>query len=206
MCASLVGTEWVSAGLGENCYDRTVMSHTKLVDRLLIRTATAARPAPATQRTNRLDGTDRNDRASPYLSHAESPPPTLADPPPTGKEILTAHIARCSKATLTSRQRGLRRALAPRITGGCLPAPGGGVRTATGSASLTLRAPHEGFLCGSPMGVLCPTPLVTHRFRVQFASAFNTASVSHSPGQRGCSCLTRAFTQHRFCQQNTRPR
>ena len=31
----------VSAGLGENCYDRTVMSHTKQVDRLLIRTATA---------------------------------------------------------------------------------------------------------------------------------------------------------------------
>jgi|GEM_PF-5037778 len=41
VCASLVGTEWVSAGLGENCYDRTVMSHTNLVDRLLIRTATA---------------------------------------------------------------------------------------------------------------------------------------------------------------------
>jgi hypothetical protein len=31
----------VSAGLGENCYDRTVMSHTTQVDRLLIRTATA---------------------------------------------------------------------------------------------------------------------------------------------------------------------
>ena len=70
----------VSAGLGENCYDRTVMSHTEHGGQASDQDSNSG-PGRHRQprRTDRLQRTGHDSRASDYLGHAESPTPTLAD-------------------------------------------------------------------------------------------------------------------------------
>ena len=69
----------VSAGLGENCYDRTVMSHTEHGGQASDQDSNSG-PGRHRQLGGQIvyERTNLNGRASDYVGHAESPMPRLA--------------------------------------------------------------------------------------------------------------------------------